>query len=352
MSASGATAPEPPASALHTSGPPTKGEPAHGIPGLTHASRGTAYGLAAYGLWGLFPLYLQTLRPSGAVEVLAHRVLWSLLICLGVLAVMGRLRWIGSLLQRPRMLAAVSVAGVLIATNWTVYTFAVLSEHVTEAALGYFLNPLVTVGLGVVLLRERLRRLQWLAVGIGAVAALYITLDYGRPPWISLALACSFATYGLVKKRVGTSLSAIQSLTAETLVIAPVALSVVIWLAVTGQQTFGAEGTGHTLALAGAGLATAVPLLLFAAAARRVPLSTIGLLQFLTPVLQLLTAVLLLGESMPASRWAGFVLVWVALVLLTSDSLVHGRRTRRAARAARDRQSSLAAPTVTATTAT
>lgn len=322
------------------------------IPVLTHASRGTAYGLAAYGLWGLFPLYLQALRPAGAVEVLAHRVLWSLLICLGVLAVLGQLRWIGSLLRRPRMLAAVGVAGVLIATNWTVYTFAVLSEHVTEAALGYFLNPLVTVALGVILLRERLRRLQWVAVGIGALAALYLTLDYGRPPWISLTLAFSFASYGLIKKRVGTSLSAIQSLTAETLVIAPVALAVLIWLAATGAQTFGREGTGHTLLLAGAGLATAVPLLLFAAAARRVPLTTIGLLQFLTPVLQLMTAVLLLGESMPLSRWVGFALVWVALVLLTTDSLVHSRRTRRARRIARDADTTAAGATITATTAT
>lgn len=289
----------------------------------------------AYGLWGLFPLYFQTLRPAGAIEVLAHRVLWSLLICLVVLAVLGRLRWLGSLVHRPRMLAAVSVAGVLIACNWTIYTFAVLSGHVTEAALGYFLNPLVTVGLGVVVLSERLRALQWLAVAIGAAAAIYLTLDYGRPPWISLALAVSFASYSLVKKRVGTSLSAIQSLTAETLVIMPFALTIVVWLAVTGQQTFGTEGTGHALLLASAGLATAVPLLLFAAAARRVPLTTIGLLQFITPVLQLLTAVLLLGESMPASRWVGFALVWVALALLTADSMISVGRSRRAVRAAR-----------------
>lgn len=322
------TSTTPPATG-RTSGAPAQGA-AGGGPGSTRA--GTAYGLAAYGLWGLFPLYLQALRPAGAVEVLAHRVVWSLLICLGVLAVLGRLRWIASLLHRPRMLAAVSLAGVLIATNWTVYTFAVLSENVTEAALGYFLNPLVTVGLGVVLLRERLRRMQWLAVGIGAVAAVYLTLDYGRPPWISLTLALSFASYGLIKKRVGTSLSAIQSLTAETLVIAPVALAVLVWLAATGAQTFGREGTGHALLLAGAGLATAVPLLLFAAAARRVPLTTVGLLQFLTPVLQLMTAVLLLGESMPASRWVGFALVWVALVLLTTDSVFHAGRARRATR--------------------
>lgn len=298
-------------------------------------SRGTAYGLAAYGMWGLFPLYFATLRPAGPVEVLAHRVIWSLLICLVVLAVVGRIGWIAELVRRPRMLAAVSVAGVLIACNWTIYTFAVLTGHVTEASLGYFLNPLVTVALGVVILRERLRPLQWVAVGIGAVAAVYLTIDYGTPPWISLSLAFSFAAYGLVKNRVGISLSAIQSLTAETLVILPFALSVVVFLAVTGQQTFTTEGPTHTVLLVSAGLATMVPLLLFAAAARRVPLTTIGLLQFLTPVLQLLSAVLLLGESMPASRWVGFALVWVALLILTADSMVAVGRSRRLARAAR-----------------
>jgi chloramphenicol-sensitive protein RarD len=298
-------------------------------------SRGTAYGLAAYGLWGLFPVYFATLRPAGPVEVLAHRVIWSLLICLVVLALMRRLGWLRQLLRRPRMLAAVGLAGGLIAANWTVYTFAVLSGHVTEASLGYFLNPLVTVALGVLLLREPLRPLQWVAVGIGAAAGIYLTVDYGSPPWISLSLAFSFAAYGLVKNRVGISLSAIQSLTAETLVIVPFALSIVVFLAVTGQQTFTTEGPTHTVLLVSAGLATMVPLLFFASAARRVPLTTIGLLQFLTPVLQLLSAVLLLGESMPASRWVGFGMVWVALAILTADSMVAVGRSRRLARAAR-----------------
>lgn len=344
MSAPGATNPAPsahltPSTAIETSStqphwPVAAPEADRSHPAPDHGARGTAYGLAAYAMWGLFPLYFQTLRPAGAIEVLAHRVLWSLLVCLVVLTLAGQLRWLALLVRAPRTLAAVATAGVLIAANWTIYTFAVLAGHVTEASLGYFLNPLVTVGLGVMLLGERLRRMQWVAVATGAVAAIYLTLDYGSPPWISLALAVSFASYGLVKKHVGSSLSAIQSLTAETLVIAPAAVVIVIWLAQTGQQTFGTQGAGHTILLASAGLATAVPLLLFAAAARRVPLTTIGLLQFITPVLQLLSAVLLLGESMPASRWIGFAMVWVALILLTADSMVAVGRSRRLARSA------------------
>lgn len=327
--------PGPPAAEPETSAPDPVRPPSTVADSV---GRGTAYGLAAYGLWGVFPLYFQALIPAGPLEVLAHRVVWSLLVCTAILLVVGRLGWIPRLLARPRMLAAVSVAGLLIACNWTIYTFAVLSEHVTEAALGYFLNPLVTVALGVLILRERLRPLQWVAVGIGAAAGLYLTIDYGSPPWIAFSLALSFAAYGLVKKQVGGSLSAVQSLTAETIVMTPFAIAILVYLALTGAQTFTTEGTAHSLLLASAGLATTVPLLLFAGAARRVPLTTIGLLQFLTPVLQLLTAVLLLGESMPASRWVGFGLVWMALTLLTLDSTVavgrarqRGRRERRAA---------------------
>lgn len=331
MTATG-PAPAPPEASAPTPSGPTVAD---------SVGRGTAYGLAAYGLWGIFPLYFQALLPAGPLEVLAHRVVWALLICVVILLVIGRLGWIRALLRRPRMLVAVSVAGLLIACNWTIYTFAVLTGHVTEAALGYFLNPLVTVALGVLILRERLRPLQWVAVGIGAAAGIYLTLDYGSPPWISLSLALSFAAYGLVKKRVGGSLSAIQSLTAETLVMTPFAIAILVYLALTGVQTFTTEGATHGVLLASAGLATTIPLLLFAGAARRVPLTTIGLLQFLTPVLQLLAAVLLLGEQMPVSRWVGFALVWVALAVLTVDSTVavgrahqRGRRDRRAARAA------------------
>jgi len=298
-------------------------------------NRGTAYGLAAYGIWGLFPLFFATLRPAGPVEILAHRVLWTVVVCLIALAVLGQLRWLRRLLRRPRLVAAVAAAGLLIACNWTIYTFAVLTGHVTEAALGYFLNPLVTVGLGVLVLHETLRVGQWVAVGIGGLAAVYLTFDYGAPPWISLSLALSFASYGLLKKRVGTTLSAWQSLTGESLFVVPFAVAIVVWLGVTGASTFTTEGTGHALLLVACGPATALPLLLFAAAARRVPLVTVGLLQFLTPVLQLLFGVLLLGESLPVSRWVGFGLVWIALLVLSVDSLRAAGQARRLARAAR-----------------
>ena len=202
------------------------------------------------------------------------------------------------------------------------------AHHVTEASLGYFLNPIVTVGIGVVVLRERLRPMQWLAVAIGLAAGIYLTIDLGRPPWIAMGLAFSFALYGLTKKRLGTSLSALQSLTSETAVLVPVAITVLVWVGIRGESTFTVDSPAHPLLLASAGLVTAGPLLLFAAAARRVPLVTIGLLQFITPVLQLLCGVLILGETMKTSRWIGFGIVWIALLVLTFDSL-RSIRTRR-----------------------
>lgn len=285
------------------------------------SKNGTAYGAAAYILWGLFPLYFHALAPAGAFEILAHRILWSLVLCVLVLLVRHEVAWVRPLVSSPRALAAVTIAGLLIATNWTIYLAAVLSEHVTEAALGYFLNPLVTVALGVLVLRERLRRLQWVAVGIGLFAGIYLTVDYGRPPWIALSLAASFALYGLMKNRIGVSLGALPSLTAETAVLSPIAVAVLVWLSLHGQTTFTTDAPAHPLLLVSSGVATAVPLLLFAAAASRIPLVTIGLLQFVTPILQLLCGVLLLGETMPTSRWIGFAIVWVALVLLMVDSL-------------------------------
>ncbi|GMA87870.1 hypothetical protein GCM10025868_31200 [Angustibacter aerolatus] len=247
---------------------------------------GTLFGLGAYLLWGVFPLYFRLLEPAGAVEIVVHRVLWSLLVCLVVLAVVRDVSWVRPLLRRPRSLLTLGVAAVFIAVNWGVYVYAVNAGHVVEAALGYFINPIVTVLVGVLVLRERLRRLQWAAVAFGLVAVVVLTVDYGRPPWIALLLAVSFATYGLMKKRVGVGLGALASLTSETVLLAPVAAVALIWLEATGRGTFAESAPGHGLLLASTGVATAVPLLLFAASARRVPLVTIGLLQFLTPVLQ------------------------------------------------------------------
>ena len=297
-------------------------------------SRGAGYGFLAYLCWGAFPLYFAALKPAGAWEVLAHRIVWTLVFCVVVLAFTHQLGFLRDLLRHPRRLGATTLAGILIAINWAVYIQAVVSGHTVEAALGYFLNPLVTVALGVVVLRERLRPLQWAAVGIGVIACIYLAVDYGRPPIISVVLALSFASYGLMKKRIGGSLGALQSLTAESAALTPITLVVLLVLVVRGDTTFGSHGPVHTGLLLCSGVVTAVPLLLFAAAASRVPLTTIGLLQFITPILQLLCGVLLLGEHMPTARWIGFGIVWVALIVLTADSLAAATRGRRLARAA------------------
>lgn len=300
--------------------------------------KGTGYGLLAYGIWGLFPLYFAALAPAGAFEILAHRILWTLAVCGLVLLVRRDLGWVRDLLARPRLAAGIGVAGLLIAGNWTIYVLAVLTGRTYEAALGYFLNPIVTVALGVFVLRERLRPLQWAAVGIGALASVWLAVAGGVVPWIPLALAVSFGLYGLVKKKVGASLTAMRSLAAETAALSPVAVVVLVVLAASGSTTFLSDGPVHTGLLVLSGVVTAVPLLLFAAAARRIPLVTVGLIQFVTPMLQLLVGVTLLGEHVSGRLWVGFGIVWVALVLLSYDSLAAARSSRRAAReaAARD----------------
>ena len=279
-------------------------------------------------------MYFHMLAPAGAWEILAHRILWTVLFCGVVLAIRSDFGWLRSVFGNLRMLGAVTLAGMLLAVNWTIYVAAVVAHHVTEASLGYFLNPIVTVAIGVVVLHEKLRPLQWMAVAIGLAAGIYLTIDFGRPPWIAVGLAFSFALYGLMKKRLGTSLSALESLTSETAVLVPVAIAVLLWAGVRGQSTFTVDSPSHPLLLASAGLVTAAPLLLFGAAARRVPLVTIGLLQFVTPVLQLLCGVLLLGETMQTSRWIGFGIVWIALLVLAFDSIQSVRTRRRLAAAA------------------
>lgn len=300
-------------------------------PPRSEVTKGTILGFAAYGLWGLFPLYFDALKPAGAWEILAHRILWTLLFC-AVLLVVGRdFGWIRPLLRRPRMVGGIAIAAVLIAVNWVVYVAAVTSGHTSDAALGYFLNPLVTVALGVVVLRERLRILQWVAVAVGAAAGVYLGVAGGRVPVVALTLAGSFALYGLVKKKLGATLPALHGLTIETVVLAPVAAVVLVVVATHDGLAFGQHGGLHTGLLVFSGVATAIPLLCFAAAARRIPLVTIGLIQFITPVMQLLCAVWLLGEHLPPERWIGFGIVWLALVILSADSLVGLHRARRAA---------------------
>ncbi|WP_461167637.1 EamA family transporter RarD [Tsukamurella serpentis] len=284
-------------------------------------------GLAAYALWGLFPLYFTALLPTGPWEILANRILWTLVLCGAILLILRDLSWIRPVLRQRRLLAGVAVAALLIATNWIVYVAAVAAGNTADAALGYFLNPLVTVALGVLVLRERLRPLQWLAVGVGVLAFIYLAVAAGRFPVVGLALACSFALYGLVKKKVGAHLGALHGLTLETAILSPIAALVLALIAFHGGGLdFGRNGAGHAALLAFAGIATAVPLLLFAAAARRIPLVTVGLIQFATPILQLLCAVVVLGEQVSAERWIGFGIVWLALALLTFDTVRAMRR--------------------------
>jgi chloramphenicol-sensitive protein RarD len=301
---------------------------------MNSQTRGALYGVGAYGLWGVFPLYFRLLERSGALEVVVHRVLWSLLVCLAVVAATSGWQDLRRTLVEPRRVITLGVGAVLLAVNWGVYVYAVNSGQVVEASLGYFVNPLVTVLLGVLVLRERLRPWQWGAVGIGAAAVAVLTAAYGRPPLIALTLAVSFGLYGLIKNRVGAGVGALTSLTTETVVLAPPAAGALAWLETTGNGHFTQNPPWQGLLLASVGVATVVPLLFFAASARRVPLSTLGLLQYLTPSLQLLCGVLLLGEHMPPARWAGFALVWVALVVLTVDTLRTASRRRVEARTA------------------
>ncbi|MDX3071722.1 EamA family transporter RarD [Streptomyces sp. MI02-7b] len=297
---------------------------------MSEQRAGLLYGFAAYGLWGLFPLYWPLLEPAGAGEILAHRMVWSLAVVSLILLATRRWAWIPELLRQPRKLALLAVAAAVISVNWGLYIWGVNSGHVVETSLGYFINPLVTIGLGVLVLHERLRPAQWAAVGIGAAAVLVLALGYGRLPWIALTLACSFATYGFVKKKVG--MGGLESLAAETAMQFLPAMGFLLWLGGRGEATFGSHGAGHASLLALCGIVTAVPLIFFGAAAIRIPLSMIGLLQYLAPVFQFLLGLLWFHEEMPAERWAGFALVWLALALLTWDALRTARRGRIALR--------------------
>jgi chloramphenicol-sensitive protein RarD len=286
---------------------------------------GLAAGVGAYLLWGLFPLYWPLLEPAAPVEILAHRIAWSLVFVASLLALTVGFGWVRGLGRRRAGL--LTLAAVLVTINWGTYIYGVNSEHVVETSLGYFINPLVTVALAVTVLGERLTRLQGVAVAIAAAAVVVLTVDYGRPPWIALALAVSFGLYGLMKKLV--RVEAAPGLFVETALVVVPAVVVLAVLHAQGEGTAGSEGVGHLLLLMSSGVATAIPLLLFAAATRRIPLSTVGLLQYLTPLMQLAIGVFVRHEPMPPARLAGFVIVWVALGVFTADSLRAARSTGR-----------------------
>ena len=293
---------------------------------MTESQRGLLYGLGAYILWGVFPLYFILLEPTKPVEILANRIVWSCVILLG-LVVIGR-RWsaIAPVFRERRRLGLLVAASIMIAANWGFFIYGVSSDQVVQTSLGYFINPLVSVVFGVALLHERLRRTQWVAVGLGVAAVAVLTVDYGHIPWLALVLALSFGSYGLLKKVL--DMGAVESLSVETALLTPLATAYLAYLLSRGDSAWSTEGASMMLLLASTGLVTIIPLLLFSASATRIPLTWIGLLQYTTPLLQFATGVFILNEPMPASRWVGFSLVWIALVTLAVDSAAAVRRGR------------------------
>lgn len=294
---------------------------------MPDSRRGLTFGIAAYAMWGVFPLYWPLLQPAGALEILAHRVLWSA-VTIGLLVlIMRRTSQLRAIVADRRVRLLLTVAAAVISVNWLTYIWGVTHDHVVETSLGYFINPLVTVLMGVLILGERLRPLQWVAMGFATIAVLVLTLDYGRLPWVALVLAFTFGSYGLCKKT--ANVGAVESLAFETAVTAPIAGGYLVWLGLTGASNFASHGLDHTLLFLTTGIVTAVPLICFGAAATRVSLVTLGLLQYLAPIIQFALGVLYFHEDMPAGRWVGFVLVWIALIMFTVEAVNHRRRQLR-----------------------
>ncbi|MCI1017450.1 EamA family transporter RarD [Microbacterium sp. C5A9] len=296
-------------------------------------SAGVAYAGGAYLLWGVLPLYFLLLAPTGPWEVVAWRVLLSFVFCGILLTVTRGWKALGVIIRQPKLLGWTALAGVLIYVNWQVFLIGTLTGHVVETSLGYFINPIATVLLGVFVLKERIRRLQWAAIGIATVAVVVIVVFYSSFPWIALSLTASFGVYGLIKKKIGPAVDAISGLTLESFWLIPIAVVQLILVAATPAGiTMGQYGPWHAALLAFAGVATAVPLLLFAAGTRRINLTVIGMIQFVTPVMQFIIGAAVLGEPMPLERWLGFIIVWIAIAVFVIDLLLAGRRGRREAR--------------------
>jgi chloramphenicol-sensitive protein RarD len=286
--------------------------------------RGFLMGVAAYAMWGLFPLYWRLLEPAGAVEILAHRVVWSLVTMVVLVVALRRTPYLRAILRDRRVVVLLVLAAVVIGFNWGGFIYGVNQGRVVEVSLGYFINPLVTVLLGVLVLGERLRPLQWGAIGVAVVAVVILAVDYGHPPWIALLLAGSFGTYGLAKKK--ADVEAVESLTFETVVLTPLALAYIWFLSATGDSNFSNHGVGHALLLVSTGLVTAIPLICFGAAAIRIPMTTLGLLQYLAPTIQFVLGLIVFDEQMTTVKWIGFTLVWSALAIFTLEAIRHRRR--------------------------
>ena len=288
---------------------------------MNEKAQGIGYGLSAYLIWGSFPLVIAMLSFADPFEIVVWRVIFGFAFGLAVILISRKFPEYLAVFKQPKQLLWISLAAVVIYINWQVYVYAVADNHVLEASLGYFINPLVTIALATIFLKEKLNVLQWVAVGLGGVAVLILTFNYGQPPIIALTLALSFGIYGLAKNRLGGKVSALNSFTVETTLLLPLGIIQLVLLAGMMQIQFGYAGLVPSLGLAAYGVLTAIPLLLFGAAAKRVPLSYIGFMQYLTPTLQFLIGLLIFQEPMPAARWLGFAMVWFALSILSFDAL-------------------------------
>ncbi len=282
---------------------------------------GLLFGVSAYAIWGLFPLYWPLLEPSGSIEIVANRSVWTLLVCAIALSITHQLRTTFRLMLNLRIFLKLALTSILVSINWLVYIWGVNNGHVVECALGYYINPLIIIAFGVFLLKEKMRRLQWVSVGIAAIGVAVLTIDYGRPPWIAIALALSWGSYGVIKKQL--AIPALQGLSIETLITLPFYGGYLIVLARQGDSHFG-HGAGLTALLIGAGVVTAIPLLLFNGSGNRLPFTIIGLLQYITPTLQFLIGVIVRHEKMSLASWIGFFIIWAALITLGVDLVRSG----------------------------
>lgn len=315
----------------HPNNSPNTPEPNPGIPDDEQARRkaGLIFGLSAYLLWGVLPLFFMAIQPAGPLEILAHRIIWSLFFCLILLLFARGYPRLWRLLRTPRILGILAVAAITVAINWFIFVLGVDMGRIVEVSLGYYINPLVSVLLGVVFLKEKLRPLQWLAMGIGAIAVIVIAVGNGNIPFLGLALAVSFGLYGLIKKQIGSRAGALEAMTIETIVLFIPSVTYVLFLMSQGQSNFETQGSLHVILMLCLGPVTAIPLILFGSATSRIPLSWVGMLQYVTPTMQFLTGVFLLGEDMPLSRWAGFCIIWITVVLVCVDGVMAARRRRR-----------------------
>ncbi len=287
---------------------------------------GLINGFSAYLLWGVMPLLFAAAAPTGALELVSHRVIWSLVFCAILLVFTGGFLRTWQILRSPRLFGLLLLASVLIAINWTTFIYGVETNQLVEISLGYYLNPLISIGLGVIFLGEKLRPLQWTAVGFGLLAVVIVGIGLGRVPYLAFTVALSFGLYGLVKNKVGSRVGALEGMAVESLVLAVPSAIYLIALGSLGLQTFTGFGGWHVFVIIITGPATAIPLILFSAAARRIPLSWVGMLQYLTPTIQFTLGVTVLGEMMSTTRWIGFFVIWIAVILLCTDMIRHSRR--------------------------